>query len=280
MLAAVAKALRPDGVFLMQDIRASSHVHKNIDHPLGTFTYTVSCMHCMTVSLALGGEGLGAAWGEEKALELLAEAGFGKVEVEQNEPVFHAEWERRVFALTGAMGATEEWNLDQVRFAREDRNPVEYLAMSYYERWLSGLERMLAQHGLVGSDELAAGRSLRPGKAVRRVLAAEDVAAFGRSDPTREPSRPARFAAGDRVLALNMHPSGHTRLPRYVRGHIGTIVLVHGAHVFPDSSAHGRGDDPRWLYTVSFGAHELWGAKADPTLTVSVDAFEPYLEAA
>jgi 2-polyprenyl-3-methyl-5-hydroxy-6-metoxy-1,4-benzoquinol methylase len=83
VLKAIARAIRPGGVFLMQDIRASSHVHKNIDHPLGTFTYTVSCLHCMTVSLALGGEGLGAAWGEEKALELLAEAGFRQVEVQR-----------------------------------------------------------------------------------------------------------------------------------------------------------------------------------------------------
>ncbi len=85
VLKAIARALRPGGVFLMQDIRASSHVHKNLDHPLGTFTYTVSCLHCMTVSLALGGEGLGAAWGEEKALELLAEAGFENVDVRQLE---------------------------------------------------------------------------------------------------------------------------------------------------------------------------------------------------
>jgi 2-polyprenyl-3-methyl-5-hydroxy-6-metoxy-1,4-benzoquinol methylase len=85
VLKAIAKALRPGGVFLMQDIRASSHVERNIDHPLGTFTYTVSCLHCMTVSLALNGEGLGAAWGEEKALELLAEAGFDHVDVRQLE---------------------------------------------------------------------------------------------------------------------------------------------------------------------------------------------------
>ena len=97
--------------------------------------------------------------------------GFGAVEVEPDEPVFHAEWERRVFALTRAMGATGEWNLDEVRFAREDRQPVEYLAMSYYERWLAGLERLLAERGLVDPDELAAGRSLRSGRAVRRVLA-------------------------------------------------------------------------------------------------------------
>jgi 2-polyprenyl-3-methyl-5-hydroxy-6-metoxy-1,4-benzoquinol methylase len=83
VLKAIANALTEDGVFLMQDIRASSDVHKNMDHPIGPFTYTVSCMHCMTVSLALNGEGLGSAWGEEKALELLAEAGFKNVEVKQ-----------------------------------------------------------------------------------------------------------------------------------------------------------------------------------------------------
>jgi nitrile hydratase len=204
--------------------------------------------------------------------------GFGPVEVEEDEPVFHAEWERRVFALTRAMGATSEWNLDQVRFAREDRHPAEYLALSYYERWLTGLERMVVERGLVGLDELAAGRSLRHGRAARMVLGAADIANFGPSNPRREPPRPARFAAGDRVLALNIHPPGHTRLPCYVRGRVGTVVLVHGAQVFPDSRAHGRGDDPQWLYTVCFDARELWGANADPTLTVSVDAFEPYLE--
>jgi nitrile hydratase len=206
--------------------------------------------------------------------------GFGAVEVEPDEPVFHAEWERRVFALTRAMGATGEWNLDEVRSAREDRQPVEYLAMSYYERWLAGLERMLAERGLVASDELGAGRSLRTGRAVPRVLAASEVATFGRASTSRETSRPARFAPGDRVRALNIHPSGHTRLPRYVRGRAVTVVLLHGAHVFPDSHAHGRGEDPQWLYTVCFDGRELWGADADPTLTISVDAFEPYLEPA
>jgi 2-polyprenyl-3-methyl-5-hydroxy-6-metoxy-1,4-benzoquinol methylase len=83
VLKGIARALKPGGTFLMQDIRASSHVHENMDHPLGPFTYTISCLHCMTVSLALGGEGLGAAWGEEKALELLAEAGFNNVDVRQ-----------------------------------------------------------------------------------------------------------------------------------------------------------------------------------------------------
>jgi nitrile hydratase len=203
--------------------------------------------------------------------------GFGAVEVEPDEPVFHAEWERRVFALTRAMGATGEWNLDEVRFAREDRQPLEYLSMSYYERWLAALERLLVERGLVGSDELAAGRPLRPGRVVPRVLAAADVAGFGSANPGRDARRAPRFALGDQVRTLNIHPSGHTRLPRYVRGRVGTVCTVHGAHVFPDSHAHGRGEDPQWLYTVCFDGRELWGAEADPGLMISVDAFEPYL---
>jgi 2-polyprenyl-3-methyl-5-hydroxy-6-metoxy-1,4-benzoquinol methylase len=81
VLKAVHKALRPHGTFLMQDIAGSTHVHKNMEHPIGPLLYTISCMHCMTVSLADGGEGLGAMWGEEKALEMLREAGFTKIEV-------------------------------------------------------------------------------------------------------------------------------------------------------------------------------------------------------
>jgi nitrile hydratase subunit beta len=80
------------------------------------------------------------------------------------------------------------------------------------------------------------------------------------------------------VRARNMHPTGHTRLPRYVRGHIGTVMDVHGAHVFPDSNAAGLGEAPQWLYNVRFAGRELWGEAADPTLTVSVDAWETYLE--
>jgi ubiquinone/menaquinone biosynthesis C-methylase UbiE len=80
VLKGIHRTLRPDGVYLMQDIKGSSQVHKNLEHPLGPLLYTVSCMHCMTVSLAQGGEGLGAMWGEEKTREYLAKAGFRSVE--------------------------------------------------------------------------------------------------------------------------------------------------------------------------------------------------------
>lgn len=207
--------------------------------------------------------------------------GFGAVHPEADEPVFHAAWEGRAFALTVAMGATGEWSLDESRFARESLPPLEYLSRSYYEIWIAGLERLLLARGLVASEEIAAGRSSAPPRPAGPVLTEADLAAAReRGGPTaREALRPARFGAGDRVWVRTMHPPTHTRLPRYVRGHVGVVERVHGCHVFPDSNAHGGGEDPQWLYTVCFDARELWGADGDPTSTVSVDAFEPYLEA-
>jgi nitrile hydratase len=206
--------------------------------------------------------------------------GFGTVLPESAEPVFHADWERRVFALTMAMGATGEWNLDASRFARENRPPADYLNKSYYQIWLAGLQQLLAEHDLVTEEEVSAGRELEPRKTVGRVLAAGDVAAtLGRGGPTnRAPERPAMFSVGDCVRAKNINPPTHTRLPRYVRGHIGTVGATHGCHVFPDTNAHGGGENPQWLYTVAFDGRELWGPGADPAMVVSVDAFEPYLE--
>lgn len=206
--------------------------------------------------------------------------GFGPVCPEPGEPVFHADWERKAFALTLAMGATGTWNLDGSRFARESLPPATYLSSTYYEIWLGALERQLEEHGLVSAEERRAGRVLEPAKPVARTLAAEDVpATLGRGGPTmRDAARPARFAVGDRVRARNEHPATHTRLPRYVRGHEGTVELVHGCHIFPDAHAHGLGEQPQWLYTVRFDARELWGPDADPTVRVSTDAFEPYLE--
>ena len=188
--------------------------------------------------------------------------GFGPVVTEAGEPPFHAEWERRVFALTLALGASGTWNIDMSRFAREDRPPQEYLSKSYYELWLAGLERLLE------------------GAQPRRVLRVADLeATLARGGPAdREAPRAARFAVGDRVRTKNLHPRTHTRLPRYARGKAGTIELVHGCHVFPDSNAQQLGEDPQWLYTVRFSAAELWGN--DDAASASIDAFEPYLQRA
>jgi nitrile hydratase beta subunit len=209
--------------------------------------------------------------------------GFGPVQPEADEPPFHAAWERRAFALTLAMGATGQWNIDQSRFAREGLPPADYLRFSYYRLWVEGLQRLLLARGLVSAPELAAGRAIDPARPLPNVLRAAEVdATLARGGPAARPGpRPARFAVGDRVRARNIHPPGHTRLPRYLRGHAGVIERVHGCHVFPDSRAHDLGDDPQWLYSVCFQATDLWGpAHGDPTATVNADAFEPYLEPA
>jgi nitrile hydratase subunit beta len=208
--------------------------------------------------------------------------GFGPVEPEPNEPVFHADWEKRAFALTLAMAMPGEWNIDASRFARENRDPAEYLTMSYYQIWFAALETMLKERDLVADDEIAAGHALHARKPVKRVLSPGDVLkVLHRGGPTeRETNSAARFKAGDRVRAKNINPPTHTRLPRYVRGHVGAIERVVGFHVFPDSNAHGTGENPQWLYTVRFTGRELWGPDGDPTAIVSVDAWEPYLEPA
>jgi nitrile hydratase len=208
--------------------------------------------------------------------------GFGPVVAEKDEPVFHAPWEQRAFALTLAMGVPGGWNIDQSRFARESLHPAQYLAKSYYEIWIAGLEKLMAERGLVAPDEIEAGKSLHPPKPVARILEGGKVAtALARGGPTqRDAVAPQRFQVGQRVRARNINPTGHTRLPRYVRGRVGTITHVHGAHVLPDSNASGLGESPEWLYTVRFQARELWGEAADPTVSTSVDAWESYLEAA
>ena len=208
--------------------------------------------------------------------------GFGPVVPEADEPVFHGEWEKRVLAMSIAMAPTGGWNIDQGRFARENVSPVAYLSRSYYEIWFAGLTTLLAERGLVMADELTAGHCLHAAKSVARVLEQEDVApmlAAGR--PSQRPlDVPARFKIGDRVRVRNIHPTGHPRLPRYVRGHGGIVTHLHGGHVFADTNAAGTGEDPQWLYTVRFDGRELWGEATDPTVTVSVDAWESYLEPA
>jgi nitrile hydratase len=208
--------------------------------------------------------------------------GFGKVEPEPNEPVFHEPWEGRVMAMNRAMGASGVWNIDIGRFSREMLPAHVYLASSYYRKWFLGLEQMLLERGLVDADEIAAGHALRPGKPLKRGkfdMAAVDRVmtrgSFGRPAPAA-----ARFKPGDRVRAKNIHPVSHTRLPRYVRGHVGVVERLHGSHVFPDTVVAGQGESPQWLYTVCFDSRELWGADADPTVKVSIDAFEPYLDPA
>jgi nitrile hydratase subunit beta len=208
--------------------------------------------------------------------------GFGKVEAEPNEPMFHTRWESRVLAMVRAMGAAGAFNIDTSRFFRETLPPHVYLSSSYYKKWLLGLEDMLIAKGFVAADEVEKGRALGPAKPLKRgKFTVEDVERIMvRGQFGRDAQAPARFKPGDRVRAKNIHPVTHTRLPRYVRGHIGVVERDHGCHVFPDSAATEAGENPQWLYTVVFDGRELWGPDTDPTINVSIDAFEPYLEPA
>jgi nitrile hydratase len=207
--------------------------------------------------------------------------GFGRVEVEPNEPPFHALWEGRALAMNRAMSYCGLWNIDISRFSRESLPPVMYLSSSYYRKWNYALEDLLVQYDLVGKDELDAGRALHPAKPVKRILTRDEAtAALWRSSYERPAAAAALFKPGDRVRTKNINPAGHTRLPRYARGHVGVIEHIRGCHVFPDSVSAGRGEDPHWLYSVMFTGPELWGAGADPTVTVSIEAWEPYLEPA
>ena len=208
--------------------------------------------------------------------------GFGKVEAELNEPPFHEKWEGRVLAMVRAMGAAGAFNIDTSRFYRESLPPHVYLASSYYRKWLLGLEDNLVDKGFVTASELAAGHSEGAAKPVKNgKFALEKVEkSLVRGHFERQAPAPAKFKIGDRVRTRNMHPATHTRLPRYTRGHVGLIDRVLGCQVFPDSAAMELGENPQWLYNVVFDSVELWGPDADPTVKVSIDAFEPYLELA
>jgi nitrile hydratase len=160
--------------------------------------------------------------------------------------------------------------------------PADYLASTYYEIWYDGLVRLLVEQGLASTGEIASGRSAATAKPLPRKPKADDIpAALAKGSPVdRIIDRPARYAVGDRVRAKVINPQTHTRLPRYARGRFGIVAAVHGAHVFPDSHAHGCGEDPQWLYAIAFDATELWGAGAPSQDEVMIDLWEPYLDPA
>jgi nitrile hydratase beta subunit len=207
--------------------------------------------------------------------------GFGKVTPEQDEPVFHEDWEGRCLALNRAMGFTGLWSIDQGRAGIEELPPAVYLASSYYKKWALRLEKMVVALGLAEAEEIKSGHATRPGRTLMRKLTLADVPnSLTRGSFARPPQKPARFKPGDRVRTKNIHPKTHTRLPRYARDKVGVVEALRGCHVFPDTVATGKGEDPQWLYTVLFDGSELWGDSAEPSLKVSIEAFEPYLEPA
>ncbi len=205
---------------------------------------------------------------------------MGPVEHEKNEPVFHHAWEGRVYAMTRALGAWGKWNIDVGRYGIEILSPVDYLRMSYYEKWLVRNVALLVERGLVTREEIETGKPA-PGshKATPPLTAAAVPGALDRGNFMRpEAKAEARFKVGQRVRARNMNPLGHTRLPRYARGKEGTIVRHRGVFVFPDTNAQFQGEHPQHLYSVRFAARELWGEDAAPRDSVSLDMWDSYLE--
>jgi nitrile hydratase beta subunit len=204
--------------------------------------------------------------------------GYGPIPIEQDEPLFHADWEKKVFAVTLAMGVGGKWNIDMARAARESIAPARYVSSSYYEIWFEGLLKLMLEAGLISRDELQEGAPSAPRSADFRVLKQDQIdALFFKGWPShRTVEDKPRYAVGDQVRTRAMSPRHHTRLPAYCRDKTGVIVLAHGAHVFPDRQSQRLGEAPQWLYTVRFDAKAIWGEDSSAGF-IHVDCWESYL---
>ena len=208
--------------------------------------------------------------------------GMDPVRYEQNEPVFHARWEGRIYAMTRAMRAWRKWSLDTERHALELLPPVDYLRMSYYERWVGRLEEQVVKHGLVTREERESGKAAPGSARATPALTLETSSRWLSRDiaSRQDPGAPALFEVGERVRARNFNPTGHTRLPRYARGKSGIVTRDHGVYVFPDTNAHFQGEQRQHVYSVRFSARELWGDSVSPRDSVHIDMWDDYLERA
>jgi nitrile hydratase beta subunit len=206
--------------------------------------------------------------------------GMGPIQEEKTEPVFHAPWQGRAYAVTRAMGAWRRWNLDATRYQRELIPPADYFTMSYYERWIVALVELMVKTGLVTRAEIESGKPDEgSAKQIPAITADKVPTLIMKGVPARRDIQvAARFRAGERVRSRNMNPVSHTRLPRYARGKTGTIHRDHGVFVFPDTNALFLGEKPQHVYSVRFAARELWGEQAAAQDSVYVDMWDSYLE--
>ncbi len=207
--------------------------------------------------------------------------GFGPVEVEPNEPVFHQRWQGRVFGMVRALG---RGNIDAGRHSIERLDPVAYLEHGYYGRWLAAFERGLVRFGILAPGDVEARMKTRRRRTPRTTAGASGHtrAAWApvATNFARETEAPPAFAVGDAVITRNHQPAGHTRLPAYARCRAGVVTRVHPAMVFPDDNAAGHGENPQYLYTARFDGRELWGGSAEVGTAVHIDLFESYLDRA
>jgi len=205
---------------------------------------------------------------------------MGPVRAEKDEPVFHAPWEGRMFAMTLAVDG--DWTEPGFRYQVELIPPGDYLRMKYYEKWLTALTAKMLETGLITQAELDSGRPAGGPPPKYELLKAEQVASEIADGGTASRDVPAvaRFHVGQAVRARNIHPAGHTRLPRYARGRQGTIVRDHGVFAFPDVHVRPSDDKPQHVYSVRFSARELWGEQAHSADAVYIDLWDDHLEPA
>jgi nitrile hydratase beta subunit len=203
---------------------------------------------------------------------------MGPIELEKNAPIFHAEWEKRVFALCNATDVKWPYRRTQIELIP----PADYLRMSYYEKWLAALPLVLTKSGMASAAEIESGKVLNGVNTKWHVLSVADVAAriVPASSMSEKIAASSQLHVGQRVRARNLNPVGHTRLPRYVRGKLGTIERDGGVEELQDTDIQGLGDKRQHVYTVRFAARELWGEQANPRDTVYADLWEGYLEPA
>lgn len=209
--------------------------------------------------------------------------GFGTVDLSPpDDPPFHEPWEGRAFAMGLLSMRVSGTNLNRFRYGLERQDPIDYLAFGYYGRWLKMVENLLVDSAIIAPHAVdARARRLR-GEDVEEPPAPEpNKPDYKETAPgsLRQVEEPPMFAVGDAVRVRDLHPTGHTRLPRYVRGRRGQVRLVQPAMVFPDTNAHFEGENARPVYAVAFDSTELWGPEAEP-FTLTIDLYEPYLEAA
>ncbi len=215
--------------------------------------------------------------------------GLGPVVVEEQEPVWSAEWEKAAFAMFPMNSVKGYFGVDEFRYAIEQMHPAEYLLSPYYEHWVHAIEHHVVKAGVIDPQEID--------ERTRHYLEHPDEPLPDRKDPDlvslmetvvrqggsarRDSDHPARFVVGDRVRVVDDSPLGHTRRARYIRGRIGVIEIAHGTFIYPDRVGNGESDDPQHVYTVRFTAADLWGDQVgEPNGSVSFDVWEPYLEKA
>lgn len=212
--------------------------------------------------------------------------GAGPVDPGQpHDAPFSADWQKRAHAITTLCMPLGQWNIDMRRHAREKLSPKDYTRFSYYEKWIAAVADMLVAGKVLTSAELGGDKVQACDESItaRKVSAKQVWDAAGKRFPyARETGVRARFSPGDAVRTISpagnrLIDGGHTRLPAYAVGARGRILLRHGAHVFPDSNAHGLGEAPQPLYTVVFPARALWTHPEHPDDEVTLDLWESYL---